>query len=651
MLNFKIINRLFFITLLFFFVGCTSSKKIKDGNQAFELKKYALAAELLKKDYDKATKEDQKKQIAQKIADSYEKFADYEMAAQWFAKTIDDDNKVDYGYALMRAEQYEEALKIFEEVIVENRGMTRILEIPMQNCKKAISKEDVIETKAINSLNTPNSDYGLAVLGNEYYYSTAATTNNSFNLDEWINEERHAIFKGNISTDESFSTPTYWDGKINSPFHEATVSFTAKKEEAYFTRCGTENPKIRKEVCAIYHTYFFDGEWSTPEQITFFSDTVNNGHPFVTPDGKTLFFSSDYKDGFGGKDIYMTTKRDGEWDYPINVGSRINTEGDEMFPYFDIKNLTLYFASNGFREGFGGLDIYKSEKVGKIFKNTQNLGFGINTGADDFSFLPIKSKDDSVEVQGYLSSNRKGGKGKDDIYFISKRIPRVKPLPPAVFIARISILEKTSKEDSVLQGAIINMDEKVSRDLIPYTRLTSDAFGKAETEILKNTEFILTIGKENYFTQVIPLSSVNLLSNDGDTIYIDKIIYLEKIVRDVEFTINNIYYDLDKWDIRDDAMPVLDSLSVILINNPGISVELGSHTDSRGKDDYNLKLSQRRAQSAVDYLINKGVAAERLEAKGYGETRIVNQCSNNIVCSEEEHQKNRRTTFKIISIR
>lgn len=618
---------------------------------AYELKRYALAAELLKVDYEKATKDDEKKEIAKKIYESYEKFASYDEAANWFAQILNDDNRQDYAYALMRAERYEEALQVFNELIKEKKGMTKILEIPVQNCKKAISKENVQEMKPILELNTINSDYSLNIFGNDYYYSTAAPSNNSFNRDEWLNEEQHSIFKGTYSSEKGFSGPVYFESRINSSFHEANLTFTAKKDEAFFTRCGNDNPKLKKAVCAIYRTYFFDGEWAEPEILTFFSDTVNNGHPFVTPDGKILFFVSDFKDGFGGKDLYMSTKKDGEWDFPINLGSRVNTEKDEMFPYFDVKNQHLYFASNGFREGFGGLDIYKSEKVGKIFKNTQNLGFGINTGADDFSFIPVESADDSVEIQGYLSSNRKGSVGKDDIYFVSRRLPRVKPLPPAVFVARFTVLEKNIEGENPLKDALLRLDEKVGKDVNAISKLSSDVNGKASVEILKNTDYLLTTAKQEYFTQTLPFSSMNIPSNDGDTIYIDKTVYLEKIIRDVEFTINNIYYDLDRWDIREDARPVLDSLAAILLNNPGISVELGSHTDSRGKDDYNLKLSQKRAQSAVDYLINKGVETTRLEAKGYGEIRLVNQCGNNVVCTEAEHQQNRRTTFKIISIR
>ena len=373
--------------------------------------------------------------------------------------------------------------------------------------------------------------------------------------------------------------------------------------------------------------------------------------------GKKLYFSSDADFGYGGKDLYVTNRgATGEWDSPMNLGPRVNTFDDEMFPFIS-KGGKLYFASNG-HYGIGGLDLFKAEKRGRIFTNVSSLGYPINSGADDFSIQVVESDDDSVQITGYMASNRKGGLGSDDIYFFEKRLTPAPKLPPAVYILAGTIKEKhyVNPKDpksevrglKPLGGVTINIFDNKSNNPYLLDEINSNELGKFEYQLDPDADFLLDYHKNCYFNLKSTVSSKNLNGEDGDTIYIETSAVLDRVFEELEFTINNIYYDLAKWQIRPDAALVLDSIVNFLNQNPTLKAELGSHTDARGGDDYNANLSQKRAESAVSYLIEKGISANRLSARGYGETRLVNECTDGVDCPEEKHQENRRTTFKII---
>jgi outer membrane protein OmpA-like peptidoglycan-associated protein len=376
----------------------------------------------------------------------------------------------------------------------------------------------------------------------------------------------------------------------------------------------------------------------------------------LTNDGNELYFVADSKEGYGGRDIFLAKKNiAGDFENPVNAGSKVNTQGDELFPVIADDN-KLYFSSNG-KIGYGGLDIYVANKEGKIYTNAQNLGYGVNSGGDDFSIALIKSKDDSVMLSGYLTSNKPGGKGFDDIYYFEKRIPPAQPLPPAVYVLKVLVqtnqYENENNPNSKLLGKIPveNATVEIPRfDNVAssFQFLHSDKNGNTETVVIpKNSAFKIKASKIGFLAGEENVNA-NINAKDGDTIVIQKTITLNKIFKDVEITLDNIYYDYDKWNIRADAAQSLDTLIDILVKNPTIKIQLSSHTDCRGKDAYNETLSQKRAESVVQYLIQKGIAADRLTAKGYGETMPIEQCECT-KCSDAQHQRNRRTTFKILS--
>jgi len=303
-----------------------------------------------------------------------------------------------------------------------------------------------------------------------------------------------------------------------------------------------------------------------------------------------------------------------------------------MFPYVDERNV-LYFASKG-HPGMGGLDVFSSREEQGRWSKAENLRYPINSGGDDFGivFLPNCQQQKPGEIIGYVTSNRANGKGDDDVYAV-----RTKPF---IFMVKGRVLDKESK--SVLPDAAIAIKSDK-----PFAQLKTDAKGTFIQELPFNNNFTLTAAYENYFSsQEINISTFQL--NKDTTLELN--LYLEPLpAPEQEITLQGIYYDLDKYDLRAESKTVLDSLVKILMLNPAITIEIASHTDSRSDAKYNLTLSQKRAQSCVDYLLSKGIDKKRLTAVGYGEERLVNDCADGVECTEAQHQQNRRTTFRVLT--
>ena len=659
-INFKTFVVLCLITTLL--ASCNATLKIKDGSLAYDLKKYALASELLQEDFEKAKDKKTKHEIATKIAKSYSAYSQSKAAESWFKKAVDFDvdpqSLLDYALVLKQNEKYEEAIETLNTFYQFDRSQRIVVEGHIAACQEILdAKKSETYTKLNNlvDINTNFSDFGTTINEGELLFSSNRQKSEG-NQDDWTGKGYANIYSAMIQHESSLEEPIEWRSDINSPFHEAVVAFNPDKTEVYFTRCGSDSDA--KDVCKIYRSFYDFEEWTKPELITLIGDSSNVGHPFITTDGKLLYFSSDSEVGYGGKDIYVSKKVGEEWDTPINLGPRINSPFDEMYPYISTDE-KLYFASSG-HYGYGGLDLFSAEKRGKIFTNVQSLGYPINTGGDDFGIYLMESFDDSVEILGYLTSNRTGGIGSDDIYFFEKRLTPAPKLPPAVFVLKGLIEEKVFTDPNdpksavtgqrPLAGAtthVYDLTEVSKPYLIESKVSTSD--GTFEMYLDENVDYSLEYTKTGYFSNNDKVSTKNYKAEDGDTIVIEKKIVLDKVFKEIEFVLN-IYYDLDSANIRPDAALVLDSLATMLANNPSLRVELASHTDSQGGDQYNLDLSQRRADSATRYLISKGIASGRLIARGYGETRLVNECGNGVQCSKAQHQENRRTTFKVVGL-
>ena len=645
----------YFALLFLFIAGCkTVPFQIKDGKTAREFLVYNQSVEFLLKEYNAERDPIKQQQKAFQLAESYKQFNDYANAEKWYKQSIDlnggEKSLLQLGLMQKQQEKYEEAYKTFDEYQRISSGGFEGRRQANQ-CKDAIDWKKSftkIQLTNLSSLNTPSSDYGLEPFKNNQYVLTSSRDEAmGTEHDGWTGEKFTDLFVAE-KTGAGFSSPVAFPATLNSAAHESSVTFSKDCKEIYFVRCKAE-PQKENQFCHLYYSALNNEHWSEPVKMDLFPDSVNVYDPYLSKDGKILLAAADGI-GFGATDIFLFTKADSGWNAPQNLGGSINTPYSERFPWLDERG-NLYFSSNGL-PGMGGLDIFRASHAKNGFKEPFNLKNPINSGADDFAYRIEKYKplntDDTVLFAGYLSSNRKGGKGSDDIYRFEEKWKNFFVLKGTAYE---NIYENPTDGDSKIKGlkplSRVKIELKKSDGTLVGTT-SSDTVGRFQFRIEGETEYKYLASKSGYFSASNSVASLHK-NQDSTLISAYTEVTLGKIFPQKMLVIPNIYYDYDKATLRPESKLVLDSIMIFFKENPDLTIELGSHTDSRGSDAYNLKLSQARAQSAVDYLISKGIPTERLLAKGYGETKLVNSCGNNSKCTEEDHQKNRRTTFRVAS--
>ena len=689
MIMHKISGSFLLVMLILSVAACRSLFEAPmDAATAYESKQYIVASDLLIEEYNKESSLIEQSKIAYKVAECFRLANHTKQAEKWYEKAMmyNPDPKIPYRYAQMLKKNgnYEEAIRQFRDYMLGNpvdraRGARE-----MQACKQALewSKEPGdYRLFNLDNVNSRASDFAPALYMDKQLVFTSSRSNATGDaIYGWTGEKHSDLFVSERIKDTQYSQPVFFGDSINTAFNEGTVAFSPDYKVVYFTACGS--PESTDDFCKIYATIKnSEGKWRLPEPVILFdNDTINVGQPFLSPDGTQLYFSADAPDGYGDKDMYVSVKtRDGQWSYPKNLGPEINTDGYEGFPHI-ASDGKLYFASDG-HYGMGGLDIFAAERVGKNWGNPINLKAPVNSPADDFSiiFMPFIKPEllDSIETMGYFCSSREGGKGNDDIYKFVLEIPK----EPVIDTPLVTVTDTIPKEPQltfllngkILQKVLENPDDPNSRVVntapIPSAiaevlgldfsssiakRLVTNSKGEFSIELEPNTDYKVTGSQSGYFTKSENISTKGRKIPDlqrDTTIQLYVEVVLDKIYKQKEIVLENIYFDLNKWDIRPDARPTMDELVVVLIENPRLVIEMGSHTDSRGSDPFNKDLSEKRAQSSVDYLIAKGISRARLIARGYGETQLVNRCEDGVQCSEEEHQQNRRTTFKVVSDR
>lgn len=656
----------FYLLIVLFISACTYTQKIRDGQTAFERKQYSVATKMLTKEYNKSKSRVEKGKKAFLIGESYRRMNKNEASIEWYKTAYDNQFGIDalkeYAFALKKNEQYKEAAAAFKNLGLEI-GSPYEYRREITACNQAIdwkkgSANNVYKVE-ISSFNTGSAEYAPTTYENEFLVITSdrnqSTGDETYN---WTGSNFSDLFLVNLKS----NTTEPFDPIINTANNEGTVSFNNDFTEMYFSRCFSEVGRA-DIYCKLMMSKKDGDSWTAPTVLSFVEDKVNYGHPSLTPDGGTLYFSCNHPEGWGGYDIYSVDRTPEGWDIPRLMGRTINTDGNEKFPFID--NDTLYFASD-YHTGLGGLDIFKSFKTdGDNWTPVYNLKPPINSGADDFGFIidPRAPKKDGVLQAGYFTSSRENGKGNDDIYRFEKGLP---PPPPPV---------DTTKEPEVivykmiLNGFILEKiyrnptnpnSEVIGRKPLDQASSTINFNGKSEKvvvgpdgkfsiELEENMDYSFLGSKEGYLNNTARFSSKGIAKDPSTPITTYEVeIVLDKIFKNKEITLENIYYDYDEDYIRSDAEPTLNNLATILNQNPNIKIQLASHTDCRGKPRYNKDLSQRRAQSAVNYLINNlGISSDRLSAVGYGKESPAIDCVCT-KCTDEEHQINRRTTFKIV---
>lgn len=650
----KFLSNYILISLLVL-MACNSSLKIQDGKTAYERKQYYLASSLLEKEYKAAKTRIQKGKLAWLIANSFVACGKYIESSKWYKTAYDNQYGVEayreYAFSLKKAEMYKEAEQSFK-LLGQEIGSPFEYRKEITACQTAAiwkAKKDENPYKlSSESFNTRYSEYAPIAFKNKIYFtSDRPVTDKEKQIYNWTGRPFSDIFVyENQSTVNRLETP------INTPANEGSLSFSSDGNEMIFTRCFDKNKT--DQYCKLMQTNKEGESWTDPHVLDFVQDRINYMHPSLSDDDHFLYFSSNDPAGTGGYDIYVSERRSNTWSAPKLLPRSINTTGNEKFPF--IQADTLYFSSDGL-SGMGGLDIYKVYKINATaWSSPINLQSPINSGADDFGFTIDKAhKPDTKSLQiGYLSSDRPDGLGSDDIYRFDlvPYVEKPKSKLPGKISLDVFVLEKIYKDPADPNSMVLARKPLVKSQLSIVEGKNKNTYiigeeGSITIPVEPNKEYKCTASFPDYLTNTQVFNSNGISTIIGQDQNFELEVVLDKLIRNKEIVLQNIYYDFDKWDIRSDAVPTLNNLSTILRDNPNIKIRLASHTDCRGSASYNQDLSQKRAQSVVDYLISKGIAPERLSAIGYGESIPAVKCDCS-KCTEEEYQANRRTTFTIL---
>jgi peptidoglycan-associated lipoprotein len=645
-------------------LSCSFSQKMKDGEMAYERKQFAVAAAMLEEEYTTTKNQAVKGRKAYLLGQSYFNLMEYTESRTWFEKSVGHEYGAEalgkYAEISKMMEDYDLAISAYRQLITLT-GRKQEMDREILLCQQAIENKMKKSQYQIERLfvNSTVSDYSPVIYEKDFLVFTSERKESSGkDAYNWTGEKFSDIF----IVQKNGSEVKKFDSMINSGQNEGTPWFSKDLENMYFTRCYGAG--AGDDYCRIMVSKRENDIWSEPETLPFIKDKVNYGQATLIENDSILVFSADLSEPGGPLDLYYSELyNDGSWSEPEPLPTTINSQGNEMFPTGD--GDTLYFSSD-YLPGFGGFDIFKTYlRSDKSWSIPINIGYGINSGGDEFSFIidyHTKRKPNIIQ-QGFFTSSKMGS-GKDDIF----RFYKIEQEPPAV------VVDKDKKDESKKELYITvrtftpqyRIPDEPNSDIDGKTHLPEtfikiiDESGQKVAEAYSDKNgFYLMQAPENKSLKIIGaklgylnaskvINSGNITYKDGETSKTISVeLILDKIYTDKEINLKNIYYDYDKWDIKEEAKSTLDELAKVLEDNPQINIQLSSHTDCRGADEYNIVLSQKRAQSVVDYLISKNITAKRLIATGYGESQLIDRCICE-TCTETQHQINRRTTFKIL---
>ncbi|MCP3932214.1 MAG: OmpA family protein [Bacteroidetes bacterium] len=788
-------KRLLIISLFFVMVfsALSAQSRLNRANKYMKSLNYAGAIEL----YNQVLEKEDNSEAKMNIAEAYRKVNDTENAEYWYGQVVrlpeaEPLHKLYYGQMLQRNGKCDLAREWYQQYVEAVSDDVR-----GQFLLRACDYEEELMTKSVNVFEVAHLDFnshlddfspafyqGGLIFASDRDEGSVIKREHTWTGNPFL--ELFFIEVENVESEENlcsyiYGQPEKFSKKLNTKYHDAVVTFSNDQEEIFFTRNNFKDGKTGKDDEGVIRLKVFsaknlgDGKWGDLESLPFNSDEYSVSHPTLSGDGNRLFFASDMPGGFGGMDLYLSDKESGRWGPPMNLGPIVNTEGNEIFPYFDNSG-RLYFSSDG-QVGLGGLDIYSAEDRGNgEWSEPENMGFPVNTIADDFGI--VFNEDGTC---GFFSSDRIGGAGRDDIYsFVKKATPvqiyvydadTQEPIEGAMvvdsctsntlttgsngkvvidmelnkcctFSAGMEGYEDNAKEGCTknielgeliiveipltkalnfeitgivfdqstglpIDGAIVSLSNTCD-GVIPDPAVT-DLSGRYSFKLEKECCYTVRAEKENYFANSTdedictvgkeeseimtaniylqpttytgidesdkPITPPGVQYDPNTGLYIDENTGLPADGKHDGFTFKggelveepgfeggpikpgegdpvayllHVYYDFDKSFIRDEAIPELEKLFDLLVENSDFIVEIGSHADSRGSKRYNLRLSQRRAESVVNWLVDRGIERERLVPRGYGEKMKVNECADYVPCSEREHQLNRRTEFRVL---
>ena len=629
-----------FIALTFLSITTIDAqdKSSKKADKQFSKLEFVKAAESYKKLINNGKSSDY---VVAQLAECYYNIFNTVEAEKWYATLAEDSSDPDIIF------KYSQMLKANGKYKLSNKWMNKFVELrPADNRATSFLKNPNYLPKIISKgkrfnvqnldINSEYSDFGGTINNNKLYITSSRNTVGLFDLGRWItqrinygwnNEPYLDIYSFDVTDSGSYLNEDYLGSNINTKYHEGLASFDNEgnmyiSRESFYENEYVKDPESNNITSLIGIYKITKGEKNVVAlNINSVEYSVKN--PSVSSDGKTLYFSSDMPGGFGNFDIYKgDIDEQGNINNVENLGQKVNTEGQEMFPFIGDKN-NLYFSSDS-QLGLGGLDVFFTKEVDGKWASVRNVGIPVNSNADDFAFNM-----NEATGEGFVSSNRSGGKGSDDIYSIKRLIPICDVLLTAnVMDAKTKLsIDSATTSISDNEGNIASTKTS-SNEGVSEFMLVCDKAGK------------LIVSKEGYNSKIVDLKISNEEFTSIDVMLdpIEKIIVAEKI------ELNTIYFDFDKSNIKAEAAFELDKLVQIMNKYPEMTVSIESHTDSKGPSSYNQRLSERRAKTTSQYLISKGIDSSRLSSAGKGESSPIVDCTN---CSKEEDQLNRRSEFII----
>ena len=654
-------------------------------------------------------------EVVKNLADCYYYTNDLKNAQKYYRfltknyyKDLQEEYYFRFSQTLKAVNKYDEANTVLKEYYLKSANTEGLLQLEksikeLENVS-AIGKRFDIKNLGLNSA---NSEFGAVRVGDNLIYATVKKKPGLFDkVYKWNNEtylNLVSVKLKNINSPDSIVN--YLDKGLNSRAHESNAIFTRDGKTMYFTRNNSKDGRKKKNKDKISNLQIFkaelvNGKWTNVTSLPFNNENYSTEHPALSYDEKTLYFASDMPGTAGSLDIFSVSISGNNYGTPKNLGSKINTDKKEQFPFVS-KDNKLYFSSNGM-PGYGSLDVFVSEINGNDYSRALNVGLPVNSGADDFAFSI-----DSDTQEGYFSSNRAGGKGSDDIYQIKE--------------TKALIIEDCMQ---LLAGIITDVDTKLplenalvvlqDADKNELQKVATGSDGAFSFTVECEKAFVVRASKENYTDNSrnfrlgktrklkndasMTLKSLEIIKQEEQLIVeqqkkeeemaqqkkkeeeialkeeevkekakekaiaevkkkekLDKIIAQEKdVVKDskdrVVIKTDPIYFDYDLWYIRKDSKPTLKRVVELMNKYPDMILEIGSHTDTRGNDRYNANLSERRAESTKEFLIDLGIAENRIVARGFGESQPVIECKTDSSCTEEQHELNRRSEFVVKSL-
>ncbi|MCJ8163924.1 OmpA family protein [Pontibacter sp. E15-1] len=651
------------LLLLWLIFGVPVAVRAQDMKQAdkyFQNFEFSLALEAYKAILEKG---EPNLTVVQRIADSYRILNNSKEAEFWYAQATtfpeaDPANTFLYAESAKRNANYGKAKQLFQDYGRKVPAQATLALRMAASCDTALhwmQRPEPFDVKPQRSLNSTGADFSPVKLAEGLLFASDRLTVDKKRQTErsnWTGNGYIQLYIAKATSDSTYAAPVPLPASVNTAYHNGPAVFLEKEQTLYFTRTqvvkssggransdptswfkGSDNGTHTNRH-GLYTAVRKGDKWDNVKAFKYNSTSeFSIGHPAITPDGQVLYFVSDMPGGFGETDVYYCERQpDGSWGEPVNAGSAINTSGRESFPSLSAGG-TLYFSSDG-HLGMGGLDIFKAIGAHKAWTGVENLKYPLNTSHDDFGILA-----DSAGTRGMLSSGRMGQSSSDEIFTFEEYHV------PCTLIGR-------TVERFAVAGTSRKKEEPVARVLLQLTEegggtpleVYSDSNGDFAFQVKAGISYVIRGSKPEYLTQTRSLTPDCRFNTDSLKVEM----VFNRSTPNKPIVLDNIFYDLDKYNIRPDAARELDQLVQMLNDNPEIRIELSSHTDSRQSDRYNEMLSQLRAQAASDYVVSRGIDRDRLKAKGYGETRLINRCKDGVSCSETEHQENRRTEFKIL---